>query len=68
MTQQDLEMITEIVLRKSTPEKIQLLEDAFDQSFGTFWQLADILLKAPCGDGGGLPTEVINEVFNRKNK
>ena len=44
-----------------------MLEDAYDQNFGTFWALADILLKAPCGEGGGLPTEVIDEVYKRKS-
>ncbi len=68
MTAQDLEMLTVVILRKTTKEKIQLLEDAYDNSFGVFWQLADILLKAPCGEGGGLPTEVIDEVFKRKTK
>ena len=44
------------------------MEDAYDENFGTFWALADIFLKAPCGEGGCLPTEVINDVYERKLK
>lgn len=56
------------ILKQSTKRKIELLEDAYDHSFGTFMAIVDILLKAPCGEGGGLPTEVIDRVFQRKLK
>ena len=58
--------IKEFVLKQTTEKKIKLLEDAFDESFGLFWQLATILLDAPCGKGGGLPTELIDKVFYSK--
>ena len=54
--------ITDFVLKQTTEKKIQLLEDAYDANFGTFWALADIFLKAPCGKGGGLSTELIDVV------
>ena len=59
--------VAEFVLAQTPERKIEMLEDAYDQNFGTFWALADILLKAPCGEGGGLPTEVIDEVYKRKS-
>ena len=60
------EMLRDYILELSTKRKIVLLEDAYDQGFGVFWGIADIFLKAPCGNGGGLPTEVIDEVFQKK--
>ena len=58
--------IKEFVLKQTTEKKIQLLEDAYNESFGLFWQLASILLEAPCGKGGGLPTELIDKLFYGK--
>ena len=58
--------IKEYVLSQTYEKKVQLLEDACDDSFGVFMQLSKILLEAPCGEGGGLPTEVIDEIFQRK--
>ncbi len=60
--------VKKFILNQSYDQKINLLENAFDEGFGTFWGIANILLEAPCGKGGGLPTEVINEVFQRKLK
>lgn len=60
------EMLRDYILELSTKRKILLLEDAYDQGFGVFWGIADIFLKAPCGNGGGLPTEIIDEVFQKK--
>ena len=59
-------MNKEFILKQTFEKKIQLLESAYDESFGMFWAVAEILLKAPCGEGGGLPTEVIDQVFRRK--
>ena len=61
-------MIKEFILKQSFEKKIQLLESAFDEGFGMFWQVAEILLEAPCGEGGGLPTETIDKVFKNKLK
>jgi len=61
-------MIKEFILKQSFEKKIQLLESAFDEGFGMFWQVAEILLQAPCGEGGGLPTETIDKVFKKKLK
>ncbi len=58
--------LKDYILDQSTERKIFLLEDAYDQGFGLFWGMADILLEAPCGSGGGLPTEVIDNVFQKK--
>lgn len=60
------EMLRDYILELSTQRKIVLLEDAYDQGFGVFWGIADVFLQAPCGKGGGLPTEVIDEVFQKK--
>jgi len=62
------ELLRDYILELSTKRKIVLLEDAYDQGFGVFWGIADVFLKAPCGKGGGLPTETIDEVFQRKLK
>jgi len=61
-------MIKEFILKQSFEKKIELLESAFDEGFGMFWQVAEILLQAPCGEGGGLPTETIDKVFKNKLK
>ncbi len=58
--------LKDYILEQSSERKILLLEDAYDQGFGVFWGIANILLEAPCGSGGGLPTEVIDEVFQKK--
>ena len=60
------EMLRDYILELSTKRKILLLEDAYDQGFRVFWGIADVFLKAPCGNGGGLPTEIIDEVFQKK--
>ena len=60
------DFLKDYILEQSTQRKIELLEDAYDQGFGVFWGIADVLLKAPTGKGGGLPTEVIDEVFQKK--
>ena len=54
------DLLRDYILEQSTQRKIELLEDAYDQGFGVFWGIADVFLKAPCGKGGGLPTEVID--------
>jgi len=68
MELEEFEGIKSFVLDQTPQRKIELLEDAYDESFGTFWAIADIFLKAPCGAGGGLSTEVIDKVFQRKLK
>lgn len=64
----ELNFLNNYILKQTTKRKIELLENAYDEGFTLFWSIADILLKAPCGEGGGLPTEVIDEVFQRKLK
>jgi len=60
--------VREWILAQPYEKKIELLEDACDVGFGTFMTLSKVLLDAPCGEGGGLPTEVIDEIFQRKLK
>lgn len=60
------EVLTEYLLKQPIEKKVQLLEDAYDESIGTFLGIADIFLKAPCGEGGGLPTEFIDDIFQKK--
>ena len=55
-----------IILDQTTEEKIKMLENAYDDGFWVFWGIANVLLEAPCGEGGGLPTEVIDGIFQRK--
>jgi len=64
----ELNFLNEFILKQTTKRKIKLLESAYDESFKLFWSIADILLKAPCGEGGGLPSEVIDKVFQSKLK
>ena len=64
----ELNFLNNYILKQTTKRKIELLENAYDEGFTLFWSIADILLKAPCGEGGGLPIEVIDEVFQRKLK
>ena len=54
--------IRDFVLRQPKEKQIKLLEAAYDEGFGLFWSLAHILLEAPC-DKGGLPTDIIDNVF-----
>ena len=56
------------ILNQTAEKKVKMLENAYDEGFGVFWGIANVLLEAPCGEGGGLPTEVIDEVFQRKLK
>ena len=56
------------VLELDYKEKIELLEDSYDQGIGVFIGVSQIFLDAPCGEGGGLPTEIINEVLKTKLK
>lgn len=60
--------LNNFILKQSTEKKIQLLEAAFDEGVDMFLALADVFLKAPCGEGGGLSTELIDSVFQRKNQ
>jgi hypothetical protein len=60
------EEIKKIVLSQTTEQKIELLEDSFDQGFNVFWSIANIFLEAPISQGG-LPTELIDKIFKRKN-
>ncbi len=39
MTINEEQWIKDVVLRKTTEEKLKLLEDAYDAGFGMFWQL-----------------------------
>ena len=60
------EMVVNYVLELNYDQKIELLEDSYDQGIGVFIGVAQIFLDAPCGDGGGLPTEIIDEVLRKK--
>ncbi len=52
------------ILSLTTDHKIMLLKSALKQNdLKNFLALSNILLEAPCGDGGGLPTEVIDKIF-----
>jgi len=62
------EMLVNYVLELDYEQKIELLEDSYDQGIGVFIGVSQIFLDAPCGKGGGLPTEIINEVLQRKIK
>ncbi len=61
-------MLVNYVLELDYERKIELLEDSYDQGIGVFIGVSQIFLDAPCGAGGGLPTETINEVLLRKMK
>lgn len=60
------EMLVNYVLELDDDQKIELLEDSYDQGIGVFIGVAQIFLDAPCGEGGGLPTEIIDEVLRKK--
>ena len=60
------EMVVNYVLELNYDQKIELLEDSYDQGIGVFIGVSQIFLDAPCGKGGGLPTEIINEVLQKK--
>ena len=62
------DMLVNYVLELDYEQKIELLEDSYDQGIGVFIGVSQIFLDAPCGEGGGLPTEIINEVLQRKIK
>ena len=66
MTVNEEQWIKDVVLKKTKEEKIKLLEDAYDAGFGMFWQLATVFLDAPLGEGGGLQTNEIDAVFQKK--
>ena len=68
MNQDQEDFLNNFILKQSTEKKIQLLEAAFDEGVDMFLALADVFLKAPCGEGGGLSTELIDSVFQRKNQ
>ena len=60
------EMLVNYVLELEYQQKIELLEDSYEQGIGVFTEVSQIFLDAPCGKGGGLPTEIINEVLQKK--
>ena len=62
------QMLINHVLELEYDQKIELLKDSYDQGIGVFIGVSQIFLDAPCGEGGGLPTEVINEVLRSKLK
>ena len=59
-------LLKNYILEQTTQRKIELLEDAYDEGIGVFIEVSKILLTASCGEGGGLPTEVIDRVFQKK--
>ena len=64
LTNQDKDWI----LSLKTEHKIMLLKSALKQNdFGNFMALSNILLEAPCGEGGGLPTETIDAIFKNSH-
>lgn len=58
----------EVILEQTKEEKIDMLEDAIDKGFFAFWNIANVLLEAPIGEGGGLTTEDITAIWDRKYK
>ena len=56
----------EAILEQTKEEKINMLEDAIEDGFFVFWNIANILLEAPIGEGGGLTTEDITAIWDRK--
>jgi hypothetical protein len=58
----------EAILEQTKEEKINMLEDAIEDGFFAFWGIANILLEAPIGEGGGLTTEDITAIWDRKYK
>ena len=62
------QMLINHVLELEHDQKIELLKDSYDQGIGVFIGVSQIFLDAPCGEGGGLPTEVIDEVLRSKLK
>jgi hypothetical protein len=56
----------EVILEQTKEEKISMLEDAIGDGFFAFWSIANILLEAPIGEGGGLTTEDITAIWDRK--
>jgi hypothetical protein len=59
------EMLVNYVLELEYQQKIELLEDSYEQGIGVFTEVSQIFLDAPGGEGGGLSTEVIDEVLFR---
>ncbi len=68
MTASEEQRVKDVVLKKSKEEKLELLENAYDADFGMFWELATVFLEAPLGEGGGLSTDEIDSVFQKKLK
>ena len=58
----------EVILEQTKEEKINMLEDAIEDGFFVFWNIANILLEAPIGEGGGLTTEDITAIWDKKYK
>ena len=58
----------EVILEQTKEEKINMLEDAIEDGFFAFWNIANILLEAPIGEGGGLTTEDITAIWDKKYK
>ena len=58
----------EVILEQTKEEKINMLEDAIEDGFFAFWNIANILLEAPIGEGGGLTTEDITAICDKKYK
>ena len=61
------EDIKKMILSQTTAQKIELLKRSFEQGFGVFWSIAEILLEAPISKGG-LTTETIDELFKEWNQ
>lgn len=61
----DEEMIKKIFLSQPREVQLESLRDVYKKKgFGAFKALAQIALDAPCGESGGIPTEVIAELHN----
>ena len=54
------EQISAMLLWLKRPQQFEILSTA--TSFGIFTQLSQILLDAPCNEGG-MPTEVVEQAF-----
>ena len=58
----------EVILEQTKEEKINMLENAIGDGFVAFWSIANVLLEAPIGEGGGLTTEDIITIWDRRYK
>ena len=57
------------ILSMSRDSKFKLMESMLKKdAFGEYMAFIKILLDAPCGEGGGIPTEEINAIWDKYMK